>query len=153
MSVHHPYNSIPCKVYRAENAIMPRMEKDSAGYDLFSPVEITIAPGECVTINTGIRIQLGANVCGRILPKSSLSLPGKELLINGGLIDPGYTGFIHVIVTNMNRSSAMKIEARQKIAQLVIFPFYALNFEIVASPDEFDATHRGSGGFGSTGQF
>jgi dUTP pyrophosphatase len=141
-----------CKIYLDENAEMPRMAENSAAYDLFSPVEVTIGPGECIKLNTGVRIQLHSTLCGRILPKSSLSVPGKELFINGGLIDPGYHGYVHVIMKNMS-SAPHKIEARQKIAQLLITHYIRLDFEEVDTPDKFTVTHRGSRGFGSTGQF
>jgi dUTP pyrophosphatase len=65
-----------------------------------------------------------------------------------GLIDSDYQG--PLMVSCWNRSqTAFTVEPMDRVAQLVIVPVVQATFRRV---DEFDASERGAGGFGSTGQ-
>nr|MBA3625441.1 dUTP diphosphatase [Methylibium sp.] len=65
-----------------------------------------------------------------------------------GLIDSDYQG--PLMVSCWNRSdAAFTLQPMERIAQLVIVPVVQAGFRVVAS---FDASHRGEGGFGSTGR-
>lgn len=65
-----------------------------------------------------------------------------------GLIDSDYQGELMVSVWNRSQT-AFTINPLDRIAQLVIVPVLQVGFNIV---DDFDASHRGDGGFGSTGK-
>ena len=65
-----------------------------------------------------------------------------------GLIDSDYQG--ELMVSTWNRgTAAFTIEPMERIAQLVIVPVVQMQMNIV---DDFEASDRGAGGFGSTGK-
>lgn len=125
----------------------------SAGMDLRACTEgseLTIEPGETVLIPTGISIYIkDPNLCATILPRSSMGHKHGIVLGNlVGLIDSDYQG--PLMVSCWNRSDkAFTIQAGDRIAQLMFLPVVQADFSVV---EEFDATQRGEGGFGSTGQ-
>lgn len=64
-----------------------------------------------------------------------------------GLIDSDYQGELMVSVWNRG-GVTFTLNPLDRIAQLIIVPVLQVGFNIV---DDFDASHRGEGGFGSTG--
>ena len=65
-----------------------------------------------------------------------------------GLIDSDYQGEIMVSVWNRGKDS-FTLNPLDRLAQLVVVPVVQVAFNVV---DEFDASQRGAGGFGSTGK-
>jgi dUTP pyrophosphatase len=84
-----------------------------------------------------------------ILPRSGLgNKHGIGLGNLVGLIDSDYQG--PLMVSAWNRSNvAYTLEPMERLAQLVVLPIAQIQFNIV---EDFDASNRGSGGFGSTGK-
>ena len=84
-----------------------------------------------------------------ILPRSGLGHKHGIVLGNlVGLIDSDYQG--QIFVSTWNRGSdAFVIQPMERLAQLVVIPVVQVGFNVV---DDFDASHRGAGGFGSTGR-
>ena len=84
-----------------------------------------------------------------MLPRSGLGHKHGIVLGNGvGLIDADYQG--PLMVSCLNRSAdEFLVQPGDRIAQLVFMPVARARFEVV---DEFDASDRGTGGFGSTGR-
>lgn len=123
----------------------------SAGLDLRACIEraIVLEPGQTELIPTGIAIHLAdADYAAVILPRSGLGHKHGVVLGNlVGLIDSDYQG--ELMVSTWNRgTTAFTIEPFERIAQMVIVPVVQAQFNIV---DDFDASDRGAGGFGSTG--
>ena len=123
----------------------------SAGLDLRAclaqPLELQ--PGQAELIPTGLSIHIGdPGLCAMLLPRSGLGHKHGIVLGNlVGLIDADYQG--PLMVSCWNRGSApYRIEPLERIAQLVIVPVQQVAFEVV---DDFVASARGAGGFGSTG--
>lgn len=125
-----------------------------AGIDLRACIDekLTIKPGECVLIPSGIAIHINdPQYAAFIFPRSGLG--HKHGLVLGnltGVIDSDYQGQIMVSLWNRNQnlSDCVTINPMDRIAQLVIAPVIRPKFEMVS---EFDAdTARGVGGFGST---
>lgn len=125
----------------------------SAGLDLRAAIDtpMTLSPGECQLIPTGIAIHLAdPGFAAMILPRSSLGHKNGLVLGNlVGLIDSDYQG--PLMVSAWNRSSKpFVIEPLARIAQLIIVPVVQATFNIVEDfPSE---TERSGGGFGSTGR-
>jgi len=124
----------------------------SAGMDLRACIEapVTIAPGDTHLISTGIAIHIGDPAYAAvILPRSGLGHKHGIVLGNlVGLIDSDYQG--PLMVSCWNRShEAYTIEPLDRIAQLVIVPVARAAFTVV---DDFAASARGEGGFGSSGK-
>lgn len=124
----------------------------SAGLDLRACIDsdITIAAGETVLIPTGLSVFLdNPNLAAMLLPRSGLGHKHGIVLGNlVGLIDSDYQGELMVSVWNRSQT-AFTVAPLERIAQMVIVPVVQAAFEIV---DEFAASSRGEGGFGSTGR-
>ena len=124
-----------------------RAHEWDAGYDLYSREEWAIWPGEYHEFDSGVHVQIPHGMCGLIVSKSGLN--SKESVWSTGLIDSDYTGSIKVKLYNHGKN-IVRIEAGQKISQLVILPIITPELVLV---DELEETERGSGGFGSSGKF
>ena len=124
----------------------------SAGLDLRACLDgpLVLAPGKTELIPTGMAIHIGdSHHAALILPRSGLGHKHGIVLGNlVGLIDSDYQGQLMVSCWNRGQT-AFTIEPMERIAQLVIVPVVQAEFEIV---DEFAASERGAGGFGSTGK-
>jgi dUTP pyrophosphatase len=124
----------------------------AAGLDLRACVggPVTLAPGQAELIATGIAIHLAdRRYAAVILPRSGLGHKHGIVLGNlVGLIDSDYQGQIMVSAWNRGQAS-FTIAPLDRIAQLVIVPVLQVEFNIV---EEFRASDRGAGGFGSTGK-
>jgi dUTP pyrophosphatase len=124
----------------------------SAGLDLRAMLDepLTLRPGETKLIKTGLAIHLAnPGYAALILPRSGLGHKHGIVLGNlVGLIDSDYQG--ELMVSTWNRGQeAFTIEPMERIAQLVIVPVVQMQMNIV---DDFEASDRGAGGFGSTGK-
>jgi dUTP pyrophosphatase len=124
----------------------------SAGLDLRACLDeaVLLNPGETVLIPTGLAIHLAdAGYAAMILPRSGLGHKHGVVLGNlVGLIDSDYQGQLMVSMWNRGQT-AFTIQPFERIAQMVIVPVVQAQFNLV---DDFDASHRGEGGFGSTGK-
>ncbi len=124
----------------------------SAGLDLRAclDVPLEIAPGEVELISTGIAIHMDdPHMAAVIIPRSGLGHKHGIVLGNlVGLIDSDYQGPIKVSCWNRGGQNFI-IEPGDRIAQLVVVPVIKAQFEVV---DEFQASERGAGGFGSSGR-
>lgn len=124
----------------------------SAGMDLRACIEapLVIEPGESVLIPTGFAMHIAEpGLAAVILPRSGLG--HKHGLVLGnlvGLIDSDYQGQVYVSCWNRS-SSAFTVEVGTRVAQMVLLPVVQADWEIV---DNFEASGRGAGGFGHTGQ-
>lgn len=124
----------------------------SAGLDLCACIErsMTLAPGAVEMIPTGLSVFVeDPGWAALILPRSGLGHRHGIVLGNlVGLIDSDYQG--PLMISCWNRSTEpFVIEPMMRIAQLVVVPVAQVEFDVV---DEFAASTRGAGGFGSTGR-
>ena len=124
----------------------------SAGLDLRACIEtaVTIHPGDTLLIPAGIAIHLAdPGLAAMILPRSGLGHKHGIVLGNlVGLIDSDYQGEIMISTWNRGQDS-FTLNPLDRLAQLVIVPILQVSFNVV---DEFNASLRGDGGFGSTGK-
>ena len=137
---------------RIKEAMPAYATSGSAGLDLRACLDaaITIQPGETTLIPTGMAIHLAdPSYAAMILPRSGLGHKHGIVLGNlVGLIDSDYQGQLFVSCWNRSQT-AFVMNPMERMAQLVIVPVVQANFKLV---DEFDASDRGEGGFGSTGK-
>ena len=131
---------------------LPRYETaDAAGLDLRACLDqaLMIEPGQTHLIPTGMAMYIAdPHIAAVILPRSGLG--HKHGLVLGnlvGLIDADYQGPLMVSCWNRGQAS-YKIEPGDRIAQLVFLPIIRAQLNLV---EEFTATERGAGGFGSSG--
>ncbi|HEU4776860.1 MAG TPA: dUTP diphosphatase [Telluria sp.] len=124
----------------------------SAGLDLRACIDapLTIEAGATVLIPTGLAIHLAdPGYAAMILPRSGMGHKNGIVLGNlVGLIDSDYQG--QLMVSTWNRGqAAFTLNPMERLAQLIVVPVLQVGFNVV---DEFDASERGAGGFGSTGK-
>lgn len=121
-----------------------------AGLDLHAAESVKLAPGERRAVATGIEIALPAGYVALVHPRSGLALKHGVTALNApGTIDAGYRGEIKVILINHDPVNDFEIAVGDRIAQLVVQRFETVRWHEVA---ELPGSHRGEGGFGSTGQ-
>jgi len=124
----------------------------AAGLDLRACLDkpLTLQPGESQLVPSGIAIHIGdPGFAAVILPRSGLGAKNGIVLGNlVGLIDSDYQGQILVSLWNRGQA-AFTIQPMDRIAQLVVVPVQQVEFNVV---EEFTASARGAGGFGSTGK-
>ena len=124
----------------------------SAGIDLRACLDqpLTIKPGETHLLPTGIAIHIGdPALAAVILPRSGLGHKHGIVLGNlVGLIDSDYQGLLMVSCWNRGHEPFV-VNIGERIAQLMFVPVVQAQFEIV---NEFNVSHRGEKGFGSSGR-
>ena len=124
----------------------------AAGLDLRACIDqpIELKPGASELIPSGIAIHLtDPGLAAMVLPRSGLGHKHGIVLGNlVGLIDSDYQGQIFVSLWNRG-GSAFTLNPMERIAQLVIVPVLQVTLNVV---DDFAASERGAGGFGSTGK-
>ena len=124
----------------------------AAGLDLRACLDacLDLQPGDSQLVPSGIAIHLGdPGLAAVLLPRSGLGARHGIVLGNlVGLIDSAYQGQIYVSVWNRGKA-AFTIQPLERIAQLVVVPVVQVEFEVV---EQFAASARGAGGFGSTGR-
>lgn len=117
-----------------------------SGLDCFMPESFELKPLETKTIGLGIGIQVPEGFAGMLVPRSSIA--EKGLLIQTSIIDPDYTGEIHLIITNCSNNNVV-IEKNQRVCSLVVYNVLNARLDVVY---DFERTDRGNKGLGSTGK-
>jgi dUTP pyrophosphatase len=124
----------------------------SAGLDLRACIDapLTIEPGQTVLVPTGLAVHLGDPAyAAMILPRSGMGHKNGIVLGNlVGLIDSDYQGPLMVSTWNRGQN-AFTLQPMERLAQLIVVPVLQVGFNVV---EEFGASERGEGGFGSTGK-
>ncbi len=132
-----------------ENAKLPTYGSEfAAGADLYAAEGVEIPAGETRFVHTGIAVELPAGTVGLIYARSGLASKQDLAPANKvGVIDCDYRGEVIVSLHNHGREPRT-VSMGDRIAQLVVAPYYTCEFEEAA---ELSSTVRGVGGFGSTG--
>jgi dUTP pyrophosphatase len=121
----------------------------AAGLDVVAAEDVTLQPGERHAVATGFAIAIPPGHEVQVRPRSGLALKyGVTCLNTPGTIDEDYRGEVKVILANLG-AEPFEVRRGERIAQLVPAPVSKAAFEEVENLDE---THRGVGGFGSTGR-
>ena len=125
-----------------------RAHAGDAGLDLVSNENLVIPSGQRRTINLGTQVAIPEGQVGLLCPRSGHAAKhGLTTLTVPGVIDPGYTGDLKIVLYNTD-PKPFEVSKGDRIAQLLVVPF--TNLTPVGRP--LDTTARGDGGFGSTGK-
>ena len=124
-----------------------RAHKNDAAIDLCSKHDGVVKPHSYAYFDTGVHIKIPNGNCGLIVSRSGLNK--NYGITSTGLIDPGYTGSIGVVLHN-DGDDPFEVHAGDRISQLVFFECKMFGLEL-ASMDGVDESDRGSDGWGSTG--
>lgn len=120
-----------------------------AGLDLRARTGVTLTPGQRALVPTGVAIALPLGFAAFVHARSGLALRSGLGVVNApGVIDAGYRGEIGVILINHDPLESIAIKRGDRIAQLVVQRVEQVFVDEVA---ELPGSHRGAGGFGSTG--
>ncbi|WP_018610296.1 dUTP diphosphatase [Uliginosibacterium gangwonense] len=137
---------------RLQDAMPQYGTAGAAGLDLRACIDapLTLNPGDTHLIPSGMAIHLAdPGLAALILPRSGLG--HKHGIVMGnlvGLIDSDYQGQVFVSTWNRGKEP-FTIQPMDRIAQLVVVPVVQMALNVVT---DFEASERGSGGFGSTGR-
>ena len=140
--------AIAAQVY--ETLKLPkRATKGSAGYDFYSPLDFSLAPGETIKIPTGVRVSMREDYVLMCFPRSGLGFKFRLQLNNTvGIIDSDYyysdnEGHIFIKLTNdSNEGKTMQLAKGNGFAQGIFLPF--------GITEDDEVTEVRNGGFGST---
>src|SRR5687767_557950 len=124
----------------------------AAGFDLRACIAapLSLGPGESQLVSSGIAIHVAdPGYAAMVLPRSGLGAKNGIVLGNlVGLIDSDYQGPLMLSVWNRGKLS-FTIQPLDPFPQLIVVPVVQVEFQVV---EEFAASARGAGGFGSTGK-
>ena len=121
---------------------------DSVGYDLFAAESKTLLPHDVTPVTLELLLEIPNSYFGKIYPRSGL-LAKHFVSCDTGVIDPGYRGFVLVLMTNHSHEPLF-IKEGFRIAQLVTHKKENVVFKQI-SAELLELTQTGSNGFGSTG--
>lgn len=133
------------KVLKQGMKIPAKSHLPDCGLDIFMPESFDIDPLETKTIGLKLCVAIPEGHAGILVPRSSIA--EKGLLIQTSIIDPDYTGEIHLIVTNCSNVKQHVLEG-QRLCSIVCFSVLNPYVQVV---DELESTIRGENGLGSTG--
>lgn len=121
-----------------------------AGADIYSRIDITLAPGERALVPTGIAIALPDGYVALVHPRSGLAIRHGVTMVNApGTVDAGFRGELQCIMINHDPKEPISLKRGDRIAQLVFQRVERADFIEVES---LPGSGRGDGGFGSTGR-
>ncbi|MGE2718547.1 dUTP diphosphatase [Mycolicibacterium celeriflavum] len=134
---------------------MPSRAHDGdAGVDLFSALDVELAPGQRALVPTGIAVAIPHGMVGLVHPRSGLAARvGLSIVNSPGTIDAGYRGEIKVSLINLDPQEPIFVHRGDRIAQLLVQRVELPELVEVTSFDEagLGETTRGEGGHGSSG--
>lgn len=139
--------NIPCPY---DEILLPhRGTSGSAGYDFYSPLDFTLAPGEFIKIPTGIRVRIEEGWVLTLYPRSGQGFKYRLQMYNTvGVIDSDYfgadnEGHIHIKIVNANEEGkTLTVRRGEAFAQGIFLPF--------GITVDDNASEKRVGGFGST---
>lgn len=137
-------------VNKSTNPLPEYKTHGSSGLDLLAnnEIEMTIQPMERTLVPTGIFVEIPEGYEGQVRARSGLSIKNGITLVNCvGTIDSDYRGELKIPVINLGNEPFV-VKSGDRIAQLIITKYERIMWESVESIED---THRGEGGFGSTG--
>ncbi len=140
----HPAKALPI----GEIPLPRRATAGSAGYDFICPVDVNLAPGEAITIPTGLRCQMQPGWVLLLFPRSGLGFKHQVRLANTvGVIDRDYFHAVnegHIMVRLVNGPGELRIARGERFCQGVFLPH--------GLAEEEEVLADRAGGFGSTGK-
>jgi dUTP pyrophosphatase len=123
----------------------------AAGVDVRSNAQepIVLQSLERILVPTGLFVAIPQGFEIQIRPRSGMAFKhGITVLNSPGTIDADYRGEIKVLLVNLSAETFV-IQPGERIAQMVLARHEQILWETVTVLSE---THRGEGGFGSTGK-
>ena len=124
---------------------------EDLGYDIFALEPVELWARQSVRVRTGIAVEARHPETGAglgLLVRDRSSMAARGVAVTGGVIDAGYRGEIQILITNLT-DEAIRIEAGDKIAQMIPVPVLTGQVQVV---EELAGSSRSEKGFGSSGR-
>ena len=138
---------LPC-LQLLPTACMPtRATSKSVGLDLYSPTNVLIPAHDKILVDLEIAFQIPMGYYGQIASRSGLAIH-HHIHVGAGVIDPDYTGSVHVLLMNFSSQDHV-IEKNHHIAQMIL---EKVAYVVICEVSQMLPTEHGANGFGSTGQ-
>jgi dUTP pyrophosphatase len=130
------------------NATIPsRATSGAAGYDITCTETVHIPPNERRLVSTGIRVAIPNGYVGILKSRSSMAWK-QTVDVHAGVIDSDYRGEVKILLHNAHPSAERVVTSGERVAQMLVVPVPNM---ILTESTCLTHTHRGQGGFGSTG--
>lgn len=130
---------------------LPKYESQLAsGFDIRAQLDapITLEAGKSCMVPTGLSFEIPPGFEIQVRPRSGLAAKKSITVLNTpGTVDADYRGEVKAILINLG-TEPFVIQDQERIAQCVLCPVIQADMQLV---EELSETHRGAGGFGSTG--
>lgn len=126
--------------------IPSKSHKEDSGMDLYLSKGFTLSPLETAVIGLNIGLETPIGYTAYLVPRSSIAKKG--IIVHNALIDPGYIGEIHLIITNASNHT-YEFKTGDRIASLIIVPVVNIEWN---RREELESSERGTGAFGSSGK-
>ena len=110
-------------------------------------MNVLIPAHDKVLVDVGVAFQIPMGYYGWIASRSGLAIH-HHIHVGAGVVDPDYTGSIHVLLMNFSSQDHVK-EKNHQIAQMILEKVACL---VICEVSQMLPTERGAKGFGSTGQ-
>ena len=138
---------LPC-LKTLPTACMPtHATSKSVGLDLYIPTNVLIPAHDKVLVDLGIALQIPMGYYGRIASRSGLAIH-HHIHVGAGVVDPDYTGSIHVLLMNFSSQDHV-IEKNHRITQMIL---EKVAYPVICEVPQMLPMERGAKGFGSTGK-
>ena len=123
-----------------------RATSKSVGLDLYSPTDVLIPAHDKVLVDLAFQIPM--SYYGWIASRSGLAIH-HHIHVGAGVVDPDYTGSVHVLLMNFSSQDHV-IEKNHQIAQMIL---EKVAYPVICEASQMHPTERGAKGFGSTGKY
>ena len=138
---------LPCLKVLLTACMPTRATSKSVGLDLYSPMNVLIPAHDKVLVDMGVVFQIPKGYYGWIASRSGLAIH-HHIHVGAGVVDPGCTGSIHVLLMNFSSQDHI-IEKNHWIAQMIL---EKVAYPVICEVSQILPTECGAKGFGSMGQ-
>ena len=138
---------LPCLKILLTVCMPTRATSKSVGLDLYSPMNVLIPAHDKVLVDMGVAFQIPMGYYGWIASRSGLAIH-HHIHVGAGVVDPDYTGSIHVLLMNFSFQDHV-IEKNHWIAQMIL---EKVAYPVICEVSQILPTECGAKGFGSMGQ-
>ena len=138
---------LPCLKILLTACMPTRATLKSVGLDLYSPINVLTPAYDKVLVDVGVAVQIPMGYYGWIASRSGLAIH-HHIHVGAGVVDPDYTGSVHVLLMNFS-SQDHAIEKNHQIAQMILEKVVYL---VICEVSQMLPTECGAKGFGSMGQ-
>ena len=139
--------NLPCLKVLLTACMPTQATSKSVGLDLYSPMNVLIPAHDKVLVDVGVAFQIPMGYYGWIASRSGLAIH-HHIHVGAGVVDPDYTGSVHVLLMNFS-SQDYVIEKNHQIAQMIL---EKVAYLVICEVSQMLPTECGAKGLGSMGR-